>query len=165
MKKLLTLSILGILVMLFSFANVSPAAAIPALAGSFTLTDLGALYEGSNQARDINETGQVVGNSATANGFNHAYLWENGALTDLGTLGGSTSVAIHINNAGQVVGYSHTTGGEQHAFFWDNGVMTDLGTFGGLNSYANAVNEAGQVVGYAQVAGGQIIPSCGRMGQ
>ena len=32
------------------------------------MTDLGAIYEGSNQARDINEAGQIVGNSATSAG-------------------------------------------------------------------------------------------------
>ncbi|MEV4704193.1 hypothetical protein [Actinoplanes sp. NPDC049316] len=113
------------------------------------LTDLGALRSGANEfayARDINNRGQVVGDSAVAWGDedvnSHAFLWDHGVMTDLGTLGGEDSVALAINDRGQVFGSSSVAPGEHHAFRWERGVMTDLGPF----RVADA-NDRGQVVG------------------
>ncbi|NIN63844.1 MAG: HAF repeat-containing protein, partial [Anaerolineae bacterium] len=81
----------------------------------------------------MNDLGQVVGNSHTVTGDQHAFLWtlESG-IADLGTLGGRNSVAYGINNLGQVVGESDVVSEGSHAFLWseDEG-MTDLGTLGG----------------------------------
>jgi probable HAF family extracellular repeat protein len=89
-----------------------------------------------------------VGESLTAEGQAHAFLWANGAMTDLGTLGGSYSVARSINPSGMVVGYSETAEGDQRAFLWVDGVMTDLGTLtGSSNSVAWGINARGEIVG------------------
>src|SRR5215208_4313666 len=57
---------------------------------SYTVEDLGSLVgpEGYSVARGINAAGQVVGYSRAANGYYHAFLYENGQMTDLGMLGG-----------------------------------------------------------------------------
>ena len=79
---------------------------------------------GGARANDINNQGQVVGSSTTAEGQNHAVLWENGTMTALGTLGGTSSWASGINDQGQVVGWSRIAGpwrtpsGEIHAVLW-----------------------------------------------
>ena len=68
------------------------------------MTDLGTLGGNYSLAHGINNSGQVVGESATANGYYHAFLYSSGTMTDLGTLGGSRSGAWCINASGQVVG-------------------------------------------------------------
>jgi probable HAF family extracellular repeat protein len=115
-------------------------------------TNLGTL---DSRASGINDAGQVVGASDTANGQTHAFITgPNGVgMTDLGTLGGDFSEAYGINDTGQVVGESGTNRGT-HAFITGpNGAgMTDLGTLGGLNSTAYGINNAGQVVGSFRTA-------------
>jgi probable HAF family extracellular repeat protein len=114
---------------------------------AYALTDLGTLGGvGSTEANDINDAGQVVGQSVTAGLQDRAFLWTDGQMADLGTLPtGSTSKGIGLNNAGQVVGYAAASG-TNHAFLWENGVMTDLAP-GPQWSSANAINDSGQVAG------------------
>src|SRR3990172_2054469 len=121
-----------------------------------SIIDLGTLGGTFSSGVAINERGQVVGESDTASGDRHAFLWKDGVMTDLGTLGGTFSTALTINEHGRVVGYSETASGEIHAFLWKDGVMTDLGTLGGTFSFAGAINERGQVVGYSETASGEI---------
>ena len=119
---------------------------------SYTVTDLGTLPGDSySTATAINGSGQVVGYSYIDEGYQHAFLYENGQMKDLGTLpGGSWSEAYDINNSGQVVGVSGTSSG-QHAFLYENGQMVDLGTLPASHSYpysrAYGINDSGQVVG------------------
>jgi probable HAF family extracellular repeat protein len=101
------------------------------------MIDLGTL-PGTNwsSAADINNAGQVVGNSG-----DNFFLWEAGnGMVDLG--GGW---ATGINEAGQVVGNSGWI-----SFLWDAAHgMTDLGAgpdYTAIN--AADINDVGQVVGY-----------------
>jgi probable HAF family extracellular repeat protein len=127
-----------------------PVAATGPSAPTYTLIDLGTLGGGSSGAYGINEGGQVVGESETAAGLTHAFLWEAGTgMQDLGTLGGSFSRAYSINARGQVVGESATFTGI-HAFLWEAGTgMRDLLALSGPNSAAWGINARGQVVGTA----------------
>jgi len=96
-------------------------------ASEYSIIDLGTLGGSYSLGRDLNERGQIVGESTISSGEPHAFLWMKGVMTDLGTLGGSFSSAEGINSRGQVAGTSQTTSGEYHAFLWENGTMNDLG--------------------------------------
>jgi probable HAF family extracellular repeat protein len=118
------------------------------------LTPLGTLGGTNSGASGINDSGQIVGDSITSNGFDHAFIYNNGVMTDLGTLGAKTSEAAGINASGQVVGTSVRSGdGLEHAFLYSGGRMADLGTLGGTFSQAFGVNASGQVVGLATTTG------------
>lgn len=112
-------------------------------------------------ASDINDPGQIVGESSLGSGsiYSHAALWQNGTVIDLGVLNGFlNSSANAINDAGWVVGVS--SGGnrnEDRATAWIDGEIIDLNTFldddaisaGWLLSTAIDINQSGVVVGNA----------------
>src|SRR4051794_34524752 len=54
-----------------------------------SLVDLGTLGGADSLGLGINDSGQVVGQSDTADGHTHAFLYSQGVMADLGTLGGA----------------------------------------------------------------------------
>ncbi len=133
----------------------------------WTATDLGSLGStGSacySHAHDINEAGQVVGESGWPN-VATAVLWQKSSagawqIQSLGTLGGSDGQADAINNRGQVVGRAQISGGVYHAFLWQCGSMTDLNSripagSGWVLNAATGINDRGEIVGYGKLNGG-----------
>jgi probable HAF family extracellular repeat protein len=111
----------------------------------------------------INDRGQIVGGSRTANLKDiHAVLWEKGTITDLGTVspGDHFSVARAINNRGQIGGNSGPVNSEpqippQRGFRWENGAMTDLGNLGSEFTIVIGMNNRGDVVGESDRADGE----------
>jgi probable HAF family extracellular repeat protein len=111
-----------------------------------------------SSARDINGSGQIVGNSSQPENpdLDHATLWQDGQTIDLGASYAGLSYARAINDLGQVVGYVDN-GITQRAVTWINGQMTVLPTWaGGGATVANDVNNKGEIVGTAQTANGSM---------
>lgn len=84
------------------------------------LIDIGSLGGVATVVCDMNERGQIVGQSETLRESiidnsleKHAYIWEKGAMQDLGTLTGdlglpgNESIAYSIHNSGTIVGSSN----------------------------------------------------------
>jgi probable HAF family extracellular repeat protein len=116
------------------------------------IIDLGTLGGNCGLVLDLNNRGQVVGQSDLAgNSTAHAFLWDperRHHLKDLGTLGGSFAAATWLNDAREIVGVAATSDESLHAFFWKNRVMKDLGTVKGDGcSVAYHINARGEVVG------------------
>ena len=126
-----------------SHSSSSTTIAIPT---GYTVTDLGTLGGSESEALAINDNGAVVGQSQTASGDKHAFLYSSG-IKDLGVLSGDIeSIATAINDNGQVVGSSDSST-HDHAFFY-NGTIHALGTLSGsTDSDAYGINAAGQAVG------------------
>ena len=116
--------------------------------------NLGSLGGSVNIALDINDRGQVIGNSnLSGNTVTHTFLWQHGTMKDLGTLPGDVdSFAGGINDEGQVVGESCDASGNCRGYLWQNGSMTDLNTLippsKNLNVlFGGNINDWGEIVG------------------
>jgi probable HAF family extracellular repeat protein len=107
------------------------------------MIDLGTLGGHHSAATGINNRGEVIGNSLTADGASHAFLWRDGHMTDLGGPG-SVSMATDINERGEVVGINERPDGMMQAFLWRSGQMTALDAG---SSHATGINERGDIVG------------------
>ena len=81
-------------------------------------TDVGTLGGINSMALDLNDLGQIVGNSTISDDLtSHAFLWEDGLISDLSASSNvftGTSRANGINNGGIIVGQAQV-GEEDHA--------------------------------------------------
>jgi len=110
-----------------------------------TIKDLGSLG-GDSFANAIDDSGQIAGTSANAQGVDHAFLYSGGTMRDLGPSASVASSANAIVGLDQVAG-TCTFGGNSHAALWSNGTWHDLGTLGGAMSNVAAANASGLLVG------------------
>jgi probable HAF family extracellular repeat protein len=120
-------------------------------------TDLGNLGGAmNNEGVDINDLGQVAGNSDLAGDTTmHGFLWQKGTgMIDLGALPGDIgSDGDGLNNLGQVVGGSWDAEGNDSAYIWQNGVMTDLNTLIPADSPLYLIEATGTINDQGQIAG------------
>jgi probable HAF family extracellular repeat protein len=119
------------------------------------MTDLGTIGQGCNPghswAYDINDAGQIVGQTCASGISARAFRRTGGVMTDLGTLGGTGSGAFGINSAGHVVGAAAVPGDPfNHAFLYD-GAMHDLGSLGGAWSAATHISDHDTIVGWSEI--------------
>ncbi|QGQ18502.1 hypothetical protein GC089_03585 [Cellulomonas sp. JZ18] len=121
----------------------APVEAAPPRPVVWTPVELGTLGGALTTPTAVNDRGQVVGTSETADGRRHAFLWDDGEMVDL-TPDAQSSTATDISDRGEVVGYVQPAPGEDFdAFVWHRGRTTVLAQPGA----AFVVNERGQVAG------------------
>ncbi len=118
------------------------------------ITYLGTLGGLQSNAADINDLGQVVGESHASNGNLHAFLYSEGSMNDLGNFGGKWGSADAINNNGQIAINIFTQEGGIQAYQYTSGSLTSLGNLGGNTTVAHAINSKGDIVGYSTAANG-----------
>jgi probable HAF family extracellular repeat protein len=107
------------------------------------LDSLGGTY---STPRAINNRGQVVGFSTTANSSARATLWDGTSVTDLGLAGEFNSVANDINEAGVVAGLSWGIR-DNSPVSWSRSGATILQTPPGGVGAVFGINNSGQMVG------------------
>jgi probable HAF family extracellular repeat protein len=124
------------------YSDSNYAFAWDATTGLRSLGTLGGTY---SVAHAINNLGQIVGRSRTADAHDRAFLWDPvKGFTNLGSRN-SSSEAFDVNDRGQVVG--ETTGNGSQSFIWTafDGMQIISGS--SLFSSASGINNLGQVVG------------------
>ena len=117
------------------------------------MTDLGELGRYGSSAVDINNVGQIVGQSSIyRNSRSFLYTGERlediGALQDLRTRN-KDCTARAINDSGEIIGYSTSTGSLTAPFVMSAGLMTPITS--PVSNYTArrpvAINEVGEIIG------------------
>ena len=132
------------------------------------LTDLQTLGGVSSDAVAINAGGEVVGDSNTASGADHAYVYANGQMQDLNGLisassGWSLEQATAINNSGQIAG-NGIINGHHHAFLLTPIQIPTTGSISGV-VYNDANSSAGRDQGEAGLSGWTVFADLNGNGQ
>jgi probable HAF family extracellular repeat protein len=117
----------------------------PGVIAGYEVIDLGTLGGNSAVPFGINDQGQVVGHSTTANGEHHAFLWENGAMRDLAPDRSDTRATI-ITNSGIIGGYEYRNPNSR-ILTWTGGVTTMLPFGGEGGATLVALSEADALLG------------------
>lgn len=119
------------------------------VAQTYTVTNIGTLGGNDSVALSINDLGEVVGYSKTADGEVHAFRYFRDAMFDLSTLGGKESFAYLITNSGILLGDSKTRENILRPFMGaPNSSLFNLGDDPHQFGSALGANNAGQVVGF-----------------
>jgi probable HAF family extracellular repeat protein len=138
---------MAIAVICFALAFTSAA-----VAQTYTVTNIGTLGGNDSVALSINDYGEVVGFSKTADGEVHAFRYFHDSLFDLSTLGGKESYAYIITNSGILLGDSKTPEGTLRPFMGaPNSPLLNIGDDPHLFGSARGANNVGQVVGFKLV--------------
>ena len=116
------------------------------------VTNLGTLSgDVSSVARDVNDAGQIVGESNSSSGGSRAVYWPPAGQIQSLNVGIFGSGARGINASGVITGWFNTFFGNQDGFTLNNGSFTDLTWTNGNNVQywisAERINDAGTVVG------------------
>lgn len=129
---------------------------------SKTPQDLGVLDHGDySEARDINNSGHVVGESnTTPSGKPRGFFWKDNFLHELaGIPGGTLCSAQAINDKDEIVGACDRPDGVSHAVLWRKNKPLDLGVLGDDEdspSTALDINLRSQIVGTSEIAEGKL---------
>jgi probable HAF family extracellular repeat protein len=130
------------------------------------MTSLPTLGGNNDEANDVNDRGQIVGDAETNTKDRNCIapavfdyrgvIWQpNGRIKTLPPYPGDTvSYAFSINQSGDAVGNSGSCASPlDRAILWRNGATIKLGSLGGTSVEADDINDLDQVVGFGFLAG------------
>ena len=125
--------------------------------GSYSVQDIGTLGGGITDARDINDNGQIVGESETSDNKFQAFLWDpiSNQIRDINPDTKNTgSMAIGINNNGQIAcSVCIDNNMTYQAYLLDQNSAGSKVQVPGLpgkrSCVATGINDNGQVIGYS----------------
>lgn len=101
--------------------------------------DLGTLGGNRAMPASLNNRGEVVGSSMTADSQHHAFLWKDGLMQDIGLQLDGSSAAQTINDAGWIGGALYSDRLMDNSLVvWQNGMAAPFRT-GGEDNQASAV--------------------------
>ncbi|HXQ71604.1 MAG TPA: DUF3466 family protein [Pyrinomonadaceae bacterium] len=133
---------IGAVCLVLAFASTT-------FAQTYTVTNIGTLGGNDSVALSINDLGEVVGYSKTADGEVHAFRYFRDAIFDLSTLGGKESYAYVITNSGILLGDAKTPDGTLRPFVGTpNSSLFDFGDEPHSFTSARGANNVGYVVGF-----------------
>jgi uncharacterized membrane protein len=103
----------------------------------------------SQNANDVNDSGQIVGQYSDTSGVYHGYERTLGTFTKIDVpFGGATgSGASGINNSGEVVGGWYGSNGLEHGFTLIGGTYASFDYPAATQTWGTAVNNVGTIVG------------------
>ncbi len=138
---------------------LNPTLTVRSHSAPYTQVDLGTLGGAFSDARDINDSGVIVGYGTIPSGETHAWMkiGATGAMIDMGVpVGEVNSFAQGVNNVGVIVGTSNAGGiTPRHAWRWTSGSGFEmLGDLGGGSAQAFKVNDRGFIVGVSSTPAG-----------
>jgi len=109
--------------------------------------DLGTIAGNYSRALDINNQGQIVGETDVPSG-RHGFIWtESRGMVALSTLGGTYSTPAEINDRGVIVGWAGNPENAVRAVVWtESGQIQQVPT-PGVFSLGVSINDAGDITG------------------
>jgi probable HAF family extracellular repeat protein len=137
------------------------------LLGRSGLVDFGTFGGPGSLAYGVNDCGQAVGQSDSAElsedgqFISLAFIADGNGVRSLGTLPGYRfSQAFAINNRGVSVGWAYnspaiSTAPPRAVMFLGDGTIHELGTLGGASSVAFALNDREQIAGRSRTSNGE----------
>jgi uncharacterized membrane protein len=110
---------------------------------------------GSNDAADINDKGDIVGNLTTKDGVSKGYLLHNGTFHIFRFPGAAETNVTAINKDGIIVGTyrSAVVNSPIHGFMVKNGIFTTLDFPGAQFTHPLKINDEGEIIGFYEGQG------------
>jgi probable HAF family extracellular repeat protein len=120
--------------------------ALTAHATSYTYTNIDVAGATETLAWDVNNHGQVAGQSIDADNISHGFVYSNGSYASIdGPSGSMGSAAFGVSDTGTVVGYYNDAAGSR-GFIYEGGVYQDFYIAGSFFTVVRGISSNGRYI-------------------